>query len=64
LVRQWEHEIKKHTSGLNVLVMNNLKKELPPAKELLDYDLILFSRQRFEKESRDGSDVVWRPHIE
>ncbi len=60
LVRQWELEIDKHTSGLKVLVMSNSKDELPDASQLSDYDIILFSRQRFEKESRDGSDDMGR----
>jgi hypothetical protein len=56
LVRQWEREIEKHTTGLKVLVMKNNQSALPPAAELAEYDIILFSRQRFEKESRDGTD--------
>ncbi|KAG0651187.1 putative ATP-dependent helicase [Hyphodiscus hymeniophilus] len=56
LVQQWRHEIKKHTVGLKVLVMNSNKAHLPPAQELAEYDIILFSRQRFEKEAKDGSD--------
>lgn len=60
LVRQWELEIAKHTSGLKVLVMINSKDELPDASTLSEYDIILFSRLRFEKESRDGSDEQGR----
>lgn len=56
LVRQWQREINKHTRGLKVLVVKDPKHELPPAAELAGYDIILFSRPRFEKESRDGSD--------
>ena len=56
LVQQWRHEIRKHTIGLKVLVMNSNKGTLPAAKELAEFDIILFSRQRFEKEARDGSD--------
>jgi hypothetical protein len=60
LVRQWEHEIEKHTTGLKVLVMTENKQILPPVKKLIDYDIILFSRQRFEVESRDGTDSLGR----
>jgi len=60
LVRQWEHEIEKHTTGLKVLVMTENKQMLPPVKELIDYDIILFSRQRFEVESKDGTDSLGR----
>jgi hypothetical protein len=56
LVQQWRHEIKKHTVGLKVLVMNSNKAVLPPAKELAELDLILFSKPRFDKEAKDGSD--------
>jgi hypothetical protein len=56
LVRQWEREIEKHTTGLKVLVMRSNQSKLPPAAELTEYDIILFSRQRFERESKDGSD--------
>lgn len=57
LVRQWEREIEKHTSGLKILVMKDSKCELPPALELREYDIILFSRQRFEQESKDATDT-------
>ncbi len=56
LVRQWEREIEKHTTGLKILVMRSNQSKLPPAAELSDYDIILFSRQRFDRESKDGSD--------
>lgn len=64
LVKQWQSEIKKHTTGLKVLVMTVTrpanKKPLPPASELALYDIILFSKQRFEKESKDGGDSSGR----
>lgn len=60
LVKQWELEIKKHTTGLKVLVMTKLKQRLPPAQELIDYDLILFSKQRFDMEAIDGFDKMGR----
>ena len=60
LVQQWRHEIKKHTVGLKVLVMNSSKSILPPAKELAEYDLLLFSKPRFDREAKDGSDSQGR----
>jgi hypothetical protein len=60
LVRQWEREIEKHTTGLKVLVMRSSQSKLPPAAELAEYDIILFSRQRFDRESKDGSDEEGR----
>ncbi|KAH8676607.1 hypothetical protein BGZ60DRAFT_260406 [Tricladium varicosporioides] len=60
LVVQWHHEIDKHTEGLKVLTVLNNKTPLPPAQELSAYDIILFSKPRFEKEARDGSDAKGR----
>ncbi|KAF2157789.1 hypothetical protein K461DRAFT_274019 [Myriangium duriaei CBS 260.36] len=62
LCSQWQSEIEKHTEpgALKVLVMEDLKQTLPTADELRQYDVILFSRNRFEQESRDGSDEQGR----
>jgi superfamily II DNA or RNA helicase len=51
LVQQWLHEIKKHTTGLKVLTMNELSTPLPSSEDLAEYDILLFSKQRFEKEA-------------
>ncbi|PMD31253.1 hypothetical protein L207DRAFT_641000 [Hyaloscypha variabilis F] len=51
LVQQWLHEINKHTTGLKVLTMNDLSIPLPSSEELADYDILLFSKQRFEREA-------------
>ncbi|KAH7364689.1 hypothetical protein BKA65DRAFT_491871 [Rhexocercosporidium sp. MPI-PUGE-AT-0058] len=51
LIQQWQHEIKKHTTGLKTLVMKAMSDALPPAEDLADYDIILFSKQRFDKEA-------------
>ncbi|KAK1013108.1 hypothetical protein LTR91_001418 [Friedmanniomyces endolithicus] len=62
LCKQWQSEIKKHVEegALRVLVMEDLKQALPPPEELRKYDLVLFSRNRFEREHRDGSDEQGR----
>jgi len=60
LVKQWELEIKKHTTGLKVLVMTKSKQILPKAEDLAEYDLILFSKQRFDMEATDGLDKMGR----
>ena len=60
LVKQWELEIKKHTTGLKVLVMTKSKQRLPQPEDLVDYDLILFSKQRFDMEAADGLDKMGR----
>ena len=48
LVQQWKQEITKHTSGLKALILVN-KQIVPPAKELLEYDIVLLSIARFEQ---------------
>lgn len=58
LVDHWEHEIAKHTEGLKVLVLRNSSDETPSADILLEYDIILFSRIRLEREA--GETVVNR----
>lgn len=54
LVKQWQNEIKKHTTGLNVLVVVN-KYPIPSLTELLSYDIILFSETRFERIQKERS---------
>ena len=59
LFDQWQSELQKHTEpGFMeyVLLMGDVKKPLPPAKDLKKYVIILFSRERFEHENRDGYD--------
>lgn len=58
LFSQWQSELEKHTEkdSLNILFMDDNKKALPAPSELILYDVILFSRTRFEQENRDGSD--------
>ncbi|KAI9839561.1 MAG: hypothetical protein M1819_002187 [Sarea resinae] len=62
LLQQWKNEIYKHTEdgALRVLVMDSPKKGLPPSEELAEYDVVLFSRTRFEREIRDGEDAKGR----
>ncbi|KAK4987984.1 hypothetical protein LTR66_007445 [Elasticomyces elasticus] len=63
LCSQWQSEIRKHTieNALRVLIMEDSKKALPASGELRTYDVILFSRTRFEQEVRDGADSQGRP---
>jgi hypothetical protein len=64
LIQQWQEEIKKHVveGALKVLVMKSSNDKLPPAKVLVDYDIILFTKERFKQESKDGFDEQGR-HI-
>ena len=56
LVDHWEGEITKHTEGLKVLVLRNSSDETPSADDLLQYDIVLFSRIRLEKEAGEVVD--------
>jgi len=51
LVDHWQHEINHHTAGLNVLLLQRGTDVTPSADELLGYDIVLFSKSRFEKET-------------
>lgn len=54
LIQQWAQEIEKHTVGLEVLIVKNGKEPLPPAKEMAEFDIILFTKPRFDQESQAG----------
>lgn len=62
LLAQWKSELEKHTTqgSLQILVMDDKKVELPPPRDLANFDVVLFSRPRFEQEDRDGSDANGR----
>ncbi|KAI1209441.1 P-loop containing nucleoside triphosphate hydrolase protein [Annulohypoxylon truncatum] len=62
LVKQWRDEIKKHTTGLKVLVLVE-KQDIPPVSELLSYDLILFSESRFELIQKEQNQYCPLEHI-
>lgn len=58
LCKQWHSEIQKHVEEgvLRILLMEDPKATLPAARELRKYDVVLFSRSRFEMEVKDGAD--------
>ena len=60
LVVQWRDEITRHVDeeGLTVLIVDNFAQAIPPANELLDYDIVLLSKPRFEREVKDCEDGV------
>jgi hypothetical protein len=61
LLSQWKLELEKHTTGvLNTLVMDDNHVALPPPETLRTFDIVLFSRHRFEYEDRDGADANGR----
>ncbi|KAK2795084.1 hypothetical protein FQN50_009795 [Emmonsiellopsis sp. PD_5] len=55
LIDHWLNEIRKHTQGLNVLVLRDGVQKTPQPDELLKYDIILFSKPRFDKEAGPNS---------
>jgi hypothetical protein len=61
LLSQWNLELQKHTTGaLNTLVMDDNRVDLPLPEVLRTFDIVLFSRNRFEYEDRDGADANGR----
>lgn len=58
LFLQWKTELEKHleAGSLAILFMDDAKIALPSPQQLALYDVVLFSRTRFEQESRDGTD--------
>ncbi|CAG8384128.1 unnamed protein product [Penicillium salamii] len=50
MVDHWENEIATHTTGLRVVTLRESSDRTPTADELMEFDLVLFSRNRFEKE--------------
>ncbi|OOF98162.1 hypothetical protein ASPCADRAFT_394972 [Aspergillus carbonarius ITEM 5010] len=56
LVNHWQNEIVAHTDGLKVLVLQNSSDLTPSPEELLQYDIVLFSKVRFEKEAGEAID--------
>lgn len=63
LVHQWSSELEKHTTrdALSVLVLDTPKSLLPPPTELASYDVVLFSRPRFEAENKNTDDLYESP---
>ncbi|KAI4742196.1 hypothetical protein E4T50_07404 [Aureobasidium sp. EXF-12298] len=61
LLSQWKSELEKHTTGiLKILIMDDNRAALPRPEMLATFDLILFSRPRFEYEDKDGADASGR----
>ncbi len=52
LIAQWGAEITKHIEddALHVLTVDDYKKHLPAPQYLAQYDVVLFSRSRFDME--------------
>lgn len=56
LIVQWRDEIARHidsAENLQILILDNLSKAIPSSDELVDYDIVLFSKPRFEREVRE-----------
>ncbi len=53
LLDHWTSEIAAHTDGLNVLTLQSTADVTPSLEKLFAYDIVLFSRTRFEKEADD-----------
>lgn len=76
LLVQWQHEIEKHTEpgSLDVLVIDMSNKKIPDWRTLMDYDIVLISKNRLDQEYKDddlnqgkrfrGSDRISSPLTE
>ena len=55
LLVQWRDEIAKHThsDALDVIVLDSKTKDIPHWKKLMQYDIVLITKARFEQEYRD-----------
>ena len=55
LLVQWQQEIARHVKhdALDILIIDNSKKPIPPATELANRDLVLITKTRLEQEYRD-----------
>lgn len=55
LLIQWRHEIERHThqDALDVLVLDLSTKEIPHYTILMNYDIVLITKARFDQEYRD-----------
>ncbi|KAF7177001.1 hypothetical protein CNMCM7691_004542 [Aspergillus felis] len=56
LVDHWEEQIARHSQGLKVLVLRSMSNATPSSDDLLQYDIILFSRWRFDQEAGEAVD--------
>lgn len=63
LLQQWESELSKHVrqGALKILVLKDSKTMIPLPEELLEYDILLFSRRRFENENRSTDELYTSP---
>ncbi|KAL4909044.1 hypothetical protein BDW74DRAFT_145861 [Aspergillus multicolor] len=54
LFDHWVGEIATHTEGLKILTLRSGADLTPSLEDLFPYDIILYSRTRFEKEAEDS----------
>ncbi|KAG0130274.1 P-loop containing nucleoside triphosphate hydrolase protein [Tuber indicum] len=62
LVDQWKREINIHVAeqALKTLVLVKSSEGIPPVSDLLEYDLVIIARPRFDMEEREGRDKAGR----
>lgn len=60
LIRQWQSEIEKHVEcgELQYMFITASTKEIPPADELGNFDIVLITKNRFEQEYRDNDPLA------
>ncbi|KAE8348472.1 P-loop containing nucleoside triphosphate hydrolase protein [Aspergillus coremiiformis] len=55
LINHWKDEITRHAEGLIVLVIQDGSDPILSPDQLLKYDIVLFSKPRFEREAGEAS---------
>ncbi|KAJ5809596.1 uncharacterized protein N7503_001814 [Penicillium pulvis] len=55
LVDHWENQIKTHTECLKILILRSGSDKTPSADQLMKYDVVLFSKTRFEREAGEAT---------
>lgn len=59
LFDHWISEFAMHTEGLKVLTLRTSADVTPSAEDLFAYDIVLFSRARFEREADEYKNGSW-----
>lgn len=64
LIDHWLGEISTHTEGLKVRLLRSGSDKTPSADEFLEYDIVLFSKTRFEREAGEPNNNRRRTYVQ
>ena len=65
LISQWQAEIAAHLEqgSLSVLIIDSFQQAIPSATQLLQYDIILVRKDRFEREVQTDEAAMSKPKL-